>query len=153
LEEINKPFISVIIPVYNAEKYVAKAIESALNQPEVAEVIIVNDGSKDDSLAICRAYAKKKTNIRVTHHKNNKNRGIAASRNLGVKLSNYDWVAFLDADDYYLETRFKFDAQLIKSDNTLDAVYSNSQYYNLTTKEYGEVRELKDFENPAEKQR
>lgn len=90
---------SVIIPVYNKEKYIAKAIESVLSQEyENYEVIIVNDSSTDRSKEIIHAYQSEK--IRVIERKEPGPGGYAA-RNLGVYHAKYEWITFLDADDYW----------------------------------------------------
>lgn len=115
--------VSVIIPVYNAASYVGQAVESALAQSETAEVILIEDGSKDDSLAVCMMLAEKFDGVRLLRHQGGKNRGAGASRNLGIKHSHYDYVAFLDADDYYLPTRFLRAKQIFMSDPVCDGVY------------------------------
>lgn len=90
--------ISVIIPVYNTEKYLKKCINSILNQTfKNFEVILVDDGSKDGSSDICDDYAKKFGNIFVLH---NINQGPAASRKCGVENANSDLIMFIDSDDW-----------------------------------------------------
>lgn len=98
--------VSVVIPVYNASKFLSRAITSALSQKETAEVILVEDGSTDDSYEICQFYANKHENIHLYIHKNHLNLGAGESRNLGVQKSNYSFISFLDADDFFLEKRF-----------------------------------------------
>lgn len=116
--------ISVIIPVYNAERFVKKAIISALQQQEVAEVIVVNDGSTDNSISIIKELAIKNEKVKVYHHANNKNLGRSASRNLGICKATYSILAFIDADDFYLENRFFNDVTLLTNDDTIDGVYN-----------------------------
>ena len=98
--------VSVIIPVYNAEQFVAAAIESALAQPEVAEVLLIEDGSPDNALAICTTFAEREPRVALLRHPNGENLGAGASRNLGIKHASCQFVAFLDADDTYLPGRF-----------------------------------------------
>lgn len=89
---------SIIIPVYNTEKYIEKCIESVLNQTyKNFEIIIINDGSTDKSEEILKTYEKnnKITIITQTNH------GLSYSRNIGIKKSTGDYVLFLDSDDYY----------------------------------------------------
>lgn len=114
--------ISVTMPVYNVEPYVAQAIESALAQPETAELIIVEDGSGDSSLTICQRFAKKDPRIRILRHPNGENRGLAVSRNLAVAESRCEYLAFLDSDDYYLPHRFSNAARIFAADPEADGV-------------------------------
>ncbi len=89
--------ISVVIPVYNVEKYLAEAIESVLNQnPEKIEVVAINDGSDDGSGNLLDEYAKKDSRIRVIHQEN---RGLSAVRNRGLKIAKGKYIYFFDSDD------------------------------------------------------
>jgi hypothetical protein len=91
------PKISVIIPVYNAEKYVSYCIEGILHQKfEDIEVIIIDDGSKDNSATICNEYAKKDSRIHVISQEN---QGVSAARNKGIELAKGEYIAFVDSDD------------------------------------------------------
>jgi glycosyltransferase involved in cell wall biosynthesis len=95
---LNCPAISVIIPVYNQEKYVGKCIRSVLEQSFLDfEVIIVNDGSTDKSLRICRKYAKKDGRIFII---DKQNAGVAQARKDGVLKACGEYICFLDSDDY-----------------------------------------------------
>jgi glycosyltransferase involved in cell wall biosynthesis len=114
--------VSVIIPVYNAAAYVNKAVESALMQPEVAEVLLIEDGSTDNSLAICKTIAEKEDKVKLLFHKNNTNKGAGESRNLGIKNAKSDFIAFLDADDYFLPGRFEAEKKMF-TDANVDGVY------------------------------
>ena len=98
--------VSVVIPVYQAAAFVEQAVESALAQPETGEVLLVEDGSGDGSLAECERLAAGDGRVRLLRHPNGENRGAGASRNLGIEQSTCPLVAFLDADDYYLLGRF-----------------------------------------------
>lgn len=90
--------ISVIIPVYNAEKYLTKCLNSIVNQTYTnLEIILVNDGSKDSSLNICYEYNKKDDRIKII---NNDNHGASYSRNCGIDISTGEYIMFIDADDY-----------------------------------------------------
>ena len=89
--------ISVIIPVYNGEKYLEECLDSILNQIYTNfEIIIVNDGSTDNSLKICRKYQKKDKRIRII---NTENHGVSHARNIGIKESKGDYITFVDCDD------------------------------------------------------
>jgi glycosyltransferase involved in cell wall biosynthesis len=115
--------ISVIIPVYNADAYVQKAVESALLQPETGEVILVEDGSPDDSLAVCRVLAAKYDKVYLYRHPNGVNHGAGAARNLAIQKSSCEYVAFLDADDFYLPERFSMARDLLTLNRGVDGVY------------------------------
>ncbi|MGE8432288.1 glycosyltransferase family 2 protein [Chryseobacterium joostei] len=115
--------ISVIIPVYNAEKYVAKAVESALQLDEVFEVILVEDKSPDNALQICQELAQKYDQVKLFQHPDQENHGAGASRNLGLEKVTGDFIAFLDADDYFLPNRFTAEKELFKNPKT-DGVFN-----------------------------
>lgn len=94
----NNDLISVIIPIYNAENYIDKCLQSIINQSyDNLEIILINDGSTDDSLKICEKYRKDNSNIILI---NGKNRGPSYSRNLGIQKSTGMYIVFVDADDY-----------------------------------------------------
>lgn len=96
------PKVSVIIPVYNTEKYLRKCLNSVINQTlEEIEIICVDDGSTDNSLKILKEYAKKDNRIKVVKQ-NNSNAGVA--RNSGLNISNGEYVFFLDSDDWIDES-------------------------------------------------
>ncbi len=114
---------SVVIPVYNAASYVQQAVESALAQPETAEVILAEDGSSDDSLRVCEALAEQYDKVTLYRHPGGVNKGAGATRNLGIKMASSEWIAFLDADDFYLPQRFKRTQEIINADDSVDAVF------------------------------
>lgn len=90
--------ISVVIPVFNVEKYVERCIKSVIEQSyENWEIILVDDGSPDDSGAICDSYASRYPNIHVIHQING---GVTSARRCGVCHSNGEWITFVDSDDY-----------------------------------------------------
>ena len=124
--------ISIVIPVYNAEYFILKAVESAIQQPEVAEIILVEDSSFDNSLGVCKEIEKKYKKVRLLQHKDKKNHGAGASRNLGINKAKYNYIGFLDADDFYLKNRFKVSKNIFKSSNNIDGVYEavGTNFYN-----------------------
>lgn len=96
--------LSIIVPVYNAEKYLEKCINSIFsNNDNTFEVIIINDGSKDKSLKIIKEFMEKYNNIVLI---DNSNRGVSYSRNIGIKKSTGDYIMFVDADDELTESWF-----------------------------------------------
>lgn len=91
--------ISIILPTYNVEKYIARALNSCVNQSfKDIEIIVVDDFGSDKSIDIAKEYAKKDKRIKIIH--NEKNLGTFASRNIGILNSNSEFIMFLDPDDY-----------------------------------------------------
>ncbi|MGD2175706.1 MAG: glycosyltransferase [Candidatus Brocadiaceae bacterium] len=119
--------MSVVVPVYNARPYLERAVRSALALPEVLEVILVEDGSTDGSLELCRALARESSRVRLFRHRGGENRGAGASRNAGIRNARGRYVAFLDADDWYLPNRFDVDVPLMDADDTADGVYGAAE--------------------------
>ena len=118
------PKFSIVIPVYNSEKYLNKCIDSVINQNyKNYEIIVVNEGSQDDSQSIMDSYGKKIKNIHIPQ----KNTfGPSYSRNIGVSEATGDYILFLDSDDYYeLDLLHKLDETL---DNDYDLVRFEIQY-------------------------
>ncbi len=110
------PKVSVIIPVYNTEQYVAKTIESILNQTLYdIEIILINDGSKDNSLSILEHYSVIDDRVRLI---NQDNKGLSVSRNIGIEASKGEYIFFMDSDD-------------LLDKNTLEQCYKKSHDNNL----------------------
>ncbi len=108
--------ISIIIPVYNVERYIEECLDSVINQTyKNLEILIINDGSTDRSLEICRKYKKKDKRIRLI---NQKNMGVAYCRNLGLKKVTSAYVMFVDSDDYIEENMVATLYKLLKSNNS-----------------------------------
>ncbi len=130
--------ISIIIPVYNAEPYLEKAVKSALDQPQTGEVILVEDKSPDNCYALCEKMANENPKVKLYTHPNHENRGAGASRNLGMQKAKYPYIAFLDADDYYLPNRFLKTEEIFTNDPTIDGVYEacGFEFYSEKAKEY-----------------
>ena len=134
--------ISVIIPVYNAALYLEKAIHSTLFHAEVKEVVVVDDGSTDDSLAILQKLQQTDARIKIYHHEHHRNKGRSASRNLALQKATMPYLAFLDADDFYLENRFEADSKIFVGDTTIDGVYNAIGvhfYRDFSTDEHNEL--------------
>lgn len=93
--------VSIIIPVYKVEEYLDECIESVIRQSyQSIEIILVDDGSPDQCPAICDEYAEKDSRVKVIHQKNG---GLSAARNSGIKMAKGDYIAFIDSDDYIAE--------------------------------------------------
>jgi glycosyltransferase involved in cell wall biosynthesis len=97
------PKISIIIPVYNVEKYIARCLDSLFNQnisENLYEIIVVNDGTPDSSMKIVSEYDRNHSNFIII---NQKNRGVSAARNRGIEISKGEYLLFVDPDDYIVE--------------------------------------------------
>ena len=98
--------ISIIIPVYNVEKYINKCLESVINQTyRNLEIILVDDGSEDKSGKICEEISIKDNRIRVIHKENG---GLSDARNIGLDNSNGEYIAFIDSDDFIERDMIEF---------------------------------------------
>ena len=114
--------ISVIMPVYNSEKYLSATIESVLKQSLTEfELLLVDDGSKDNSGKICDQYAEKDNRVKVFHKQNG---GICSARNKGLEEAEGEYIAFCDNDDLYLEGLLEDSYRLAKKNNADVVRYS-----------------------------
>ncbi|WP_235299339.1 glycosyltransferase family 2 protein [Portibacter marinus] len=126
---------TVIIPVYNAAKYIKEAANSVLLHKEVSELILVDDGSQDGSYEICLELLGEDERIKLFHHVNRKNKGPAASRNLGIKKAQNKWLAFLDSDDLYEKDRFLETISIIKNDLSVDFIHGRARFFGAELKD------------------
>ncbi|WP_155962280.1 glycosyltransferase family 2 protein [Streptococcus ruminantium] len=128
---MEKPMVSVVIPVYNAEKTIEKCLSSLMEQTvKNFEIIAINDGSSDNSLSILNNWAKKYSNIRVVDQENC---GVAKTRNLGITLAESEYVMFVDNDDYFREDYIEIFFEEITRNN-LDIVIGGYQRVNSSGK-------------------
>lgn len=98
---MSKPYLSIIVPIYNVESYLEKCICSVIAQSyENLEIILVDDGATDSSGVICDKYAEIDSRIRVLHTCNG---GVSEARNNGLKIAKGEYIAFVDSDDYLLD--------------------------------------------------
>lgn len=116
--------VSVIIPLYNAEKYIAKALDSCIDIPVIKEIIVIDDGHPDKGSEIVQKYSAKYSYIKLLQHPGNINKGAGASRNLGIKNAKSEYIAFLDADDFYLPNRFTSDVQIFSKHTDAEGCYN-----------------------------
>jgi glycosyltransferase involved in cell wall biosynthesis len=111
------PFLSIVIPVYNAENTIGRAIKSIISQDfSNLEIIIINDGSTDRSFEICKEIALKEPRIRLFTIKNS---GVSYARNLGIEQAKGKYITFLDADDYYGDNFLKVIVSEIENNTQL----------------------------------
>lgn len=133
--------LSIIIAAYNVDQYIEKCINSCVHQdisPDLYEIIVVNDGSTDNTLMILGNLYKKIPNLKVVHQENS---GLGASRNTGLKVSNSDYVWFIDGDDYLEENCLSGILCLLEKQK-LDVLVMN---YSLAFEENGDVIKLSNI--------
>ena len=121
---INKPLVSTIIPVFNAERYLTEALESVVNQTwEAHEIILVDDGSTDSTARIANQFG---TRLAYAHQPN---KGTAAARNRGVEMAAGEYFAFLDADDVWTGDKLTVQIAAFCADPELDIVFGHVQQF------------------------
>ncbi len=132
---MSQPLISIIVPVYNVEKYIEQCIESIIHQSfRDYELILVNDGSTDKSLDKCRLW---EFDERV-HIISIENHGVSYARNLGLKNASGKWVMFLDSDDYLIENCLEKLASAISMEaQEISGLYVEEEKENLGKQQYG----------------
>lgn len=140
-EQVNS-LISVIVPVYNVEKYISKCIESIMEQTyKNLQIILVDDGSTDASGDICDTYAEKDARIQVIHKKNE---GVVSARNTGLEAANGEYVGFVDGDDYIdigfyktlLEDMVENDVDFVHMGFRIESESTSTVYGNFETAKY-----------------
>ena len=144
--------ITVIIPVFNAGEYIERCLKSVIPQKHVDEIVIVDDGSSDDSVDIISSIALTENKVRLYFHPKQSNQGRSASRNLAIEKSSNEWIAFLDADDYFRPGRFLDIEKQI--DSEVDGIYGlvQTEYKNqrLRAKFPDELTGIKEKIQPDE---
>ncbi len=137
---LDKDKISVIVPVYNVEKYLSKCIDSILSQTyKNLEIILVDDGSPDSSPKICDKYKERDNRIKVIHKKNG---GLASARNAGMDIATGKYIGFVDSDDMIAEDMYEVLLEnMIKSNAEIAVCYKTDILENLQTGK-GIVEEL-----------
>jgi len=134
--------VSVIIPAYNAERYLAEALDSALAQTyPPAEIVVVNDGSKDGTEEIALAYGDR------IHYIAQPNRGISATRNRGIEASSGEFLAFLDADDIWESRKLEFQMAIMESQPDVNMVFCHMIRFNDAAP--GSTRRIESKPQPA----
>lgn len=120
MKEHQMPYISIVIPVYNVEKYLRECIDSVLSQSfRDFELILVDDGSKDSSGEICDEYLGKDERVRVIHQSNG---GVTAARRTGVEAARAEWIMFVDADDKVTIDGLQRLVEVQRKDSDLDII-------------------------------
>lgn len=136
--------LSVIVPVYNSEKYLARCLDSIVSQEGKFEIIAINDGSTDKSLKILQEYAQKYSNIKIV---NQSNQGVSASRNKGIEAGKGKYIIFVDSDDWLEEDAFERIEMTLKNDSP-DILLT--AYYDVYDREW--VKNIKGEEFAKQEQ-
>ncbi len=137
--------ISVIVPIYNVEKYLQKCVDSIINQTyKNLEIILVDDGSPDNCPQMCDDYAKKDSRIRVVHKENG---GLSDARNAGMEVATGEYVSFIDSDDYisldFYETLFQ---TMVDNDSDIVECSVVKFYENEKFDEYSDDLKVTNYE-------
>lgn len=137
---MTNPLISIIVPVYNTEKYLCNCLDSIITQSyNNWEAICINDGSTDDSLNILKKYAEKDKRIKII---NQPNRGLSETRNVGIKKVKGDYIMFLDSDDFWHPETLDI---LINVINQNDYDILSFSFKKVQNKKYNEVKLKSDI--------
>ncbi len=129
---MTRPTVSTIIPAYNAESTLARAIDSVLAQTfDAWELIVVDDGSTDETEAVARSYGSRVKLLRTPHL------GPGPARNAGVHASSGTWLAWLDADDVWYPTKLERQIDLARSDEQIEFITGNYRYIDATGRDLG----------------
>lgn len=134
------PLISVIVPIYNVEKYLARCVDSIVNQTyKNLEIILVDDGSPDRCPKMCDDYAEKDSRIKVVHKKNG---GLSDARNAGMAVATGEYISFIDSDDYVSDDFFECLLDVMNKENSDIAECSVVKLY-----EDGHLEQYTDTKN------
>lgn len=134
--------ISVIIPVYNVEKYLEQSINSVLNQTyKNLEILLVNDGSTDNSGKICNELSIKDERIKVIHKENG---GLSSARNAGLDIAKGKYITFLDSDDCIIPDAYEYLYNIIKNE---DVDIAEGEFLRVPLNKYEEILKIIEYEN------
>ena len=137
--------VSVIIIFYNAERFLAEAVESVIHQTERRwELVLADDGSTDGSTAIAQEYAgKMSAKIRYVEHPGHQNRGMSPTRNLGILSSSGEWIALLDADDVWRPAKLTEQLQMLAAHPEAGLLYGSPLYWFSWSKELSRFKDYR----------
>lgn len=140
---MNSKLVSIIVPVYNTSGYLCRCLDSIICQTYTKiEIVLIDDGSTDDSYSICQDYASRDERIKVYKQRN---RGNNAARKRGLKESSGDYIVFVDSDDWIESDCVSRMMEVASSDSSIDAVFSNVYMENTR----GEIIEKKNYLSPG----
>lgn len=127
--------ISVVIPAYNCEKYIGQAIDSVMQQTikEDIEILVIDDGSKDGTGNVVQSHMNQYANMRcfdsarsISYHSNGRNKGVAETRNVGIRVAQGEYIAFLDADDWWEKDKLEKQMKILREKDAV-LVYSGRE--------------------------
>ena len=137
--------ISIIVPIYNIEKYIVECLNSIINQTyKKYEIILVDDGSSDKSGEICDKYAIKNEKIKVIHKKNG---GLSDARNSGIDIATGEYIMFVDGDDFLVNKNCLQNIVFELEKEKVDVLQYKMQYYYNSSKKVLHLNDLKEFNN------
>jgi glycosyltransferase involved in cell wall biosynthesis len=131
MQSRSSPLVSVVVPVYRAERFLDEAIESVRAQRYSEwELLLVDDGGDDGSAAIAKSHAARDPHrVRLFAHPNGENRGASASRNLAIRHARGTYIALLDADDVWLPDKLEAQVRLMEANQRVGMLYGNALYW------------------------
>lgn len=139
-----KPKVTVIIPVFNVEKYIIKCLDSIINQKLIEiEIIVINDGSTDNSLQIIENFVKNNERVLILNQINN---GLSEARNTGIKYSKGEYIYFIDRDDY-LDDNCLFDLYNEAVTKNLDIIFFDANSFLDEKGENNKLELIKKFDD------
>ena len=147
---MNNPKVSILIPLYNSEEYIAETIDSCLTQTyENIEIIIVDDGSADAGLSIARQYENKHTNIKVDTQKNS---GAPVARNRAFKLSTGEYIQHIDADDLLHPDKIRLQMEVLKTEDDRTVVFGRWGTFQKSIENviWKDLTVNKDYDDPKQ---
>ncbi|MDV4150291.1 glycosyltransferase family 2 protein [Clostridium sp. AL.422] len=128
---MNNVILSVIVPIYNAEKFLTTVFKCIEKKNEDIEVILVDDGSTDSSGKLCNEFIKQSSNVKYIYQEN---KGVSAARNKGIKNAKGDWIIFLDSDDFMSEDWNDILVESIQKNNLADVILLSNE---ISGQDYG----------------
>ena len=136
----NEALVSIVMPAYNCEKYVVEAINSILAQTyRNWELLVLDDGSKDNTLRIIEEFSQKDSRIKALP--NGKNMGVSATRNRGIELASGEWIAFLDSDDMWKSEKLEKQFEIVEKE-AAEFLFTGSSYINEEGEPYKGIFEV-----------
>lgn len=146
----DKPLVSIIVPILNGERFIRESIESIFAQTfSNWELLLVDDGSSDNSVHIARKYAEKyPEKIFFLMHEGHQNKGVSATRNLGIKHSRGELVAFLDQDDIWFPNKLERQVRIMQENPDVGIVVNPAMYWNEDGSKNPQPMSLSPYKNP-----
>ncbi|MBS5789928.1 glycosyltransferase [Fusobacterium sp.] len=137
----SKTKVSIVVPIYNVEKYLDRCLQSILNQTlKEIEIILVDDGSPDNCPKMCDEYAKKDNRIKVIHKEN---QGLGFARNSGMKIATGEYIAFVDSDDFIEKNMFEY-MYKVSIENKVDMCMAGHYKYDTKNNTRQEIKFVKE---------